>query len=60
MIKFAVSIRPWAVYVKYWTFFVSQGGLTSKWGKHWRPIIARDIEAARRKGIKIRDKETKQ
>lgn len=55
MRKFAVLIQPWAVYVKDWDFYVSQGGLHKPWGKQWRPIMARDIESARRKGLRIRD-----
>jgi hypothetical protein len=50
MKKFAVLIRPWAVYAKEWSFFVEQGGLRDSWGKEWVPIMARDLESARRKG----------
>lgn len=55
MTKFAVLIEPWAVYVKEWDFFIQQGGRRQKWGKKWRPIMARDIESARLKGLRIRD-----
>jgi hypothetical protein len=55
MSKFAVLIESWAVYVKEWDFFVEQGGLAQPWGKKWKPIMARDIESARRKGISRRD-----
>ena len=55
MTKFAVLIEPWAIYVKEWDFFVEQGGMRQKWGKHWRPIMARSIEDARLKGLRIRD-----
>lgn len=56
MKKFAVLIKSWGVYVKDWDFYVSQGGLKQSWGKNWRKIEARDIESARRKGTRIRDK----
>jgi hypothetical protein len=55
MQKFAVLIEPWSVYVKEWSFFLEQGGRRQKWGRRWRPIMARDIESARRKGYRIRD-----
>lgn len=55
MKKFAVLVQPWAVYVKDWLFYVDQGGLRECWGRGWRPILARDIESARRKGERLRD-----
>ncbi len=53
MTKFAVLIQPWGVYVKVWWFFKQQGGTRKKWGRNWRPVMARDIESARRKGKKM-------
>jgi hypothetical protein len=50
MTKFMVLIQPWAIYVKERSFFVAQGGSRERWGKHWRPVQARSIEAARSKG----------
>ena len=55
MSKFAILIKPHGVYVKEWTFFVKQGGTKEDWGKNWKQVEARDIEAARRKGLRIRD-----
>ncbi len=53
MSKFAVLIKPFAVYVKGWGFFVKQGGTKEDWGKSWKQVEAKDIEAARKKGLKI-------
>lgn len=39
-----------SVFVKTYSFWKRQGGLTEPWGKHWEPIIADSIEDARRKG----------
>jgi hypothetical protein len=55
MSKFAILIKPWAVSVKAWWFFVEQGGLKEFWGKEWMPVEAHNIEAARRKGLRARD-----
>lgn len=55
MSKFAILIKPFGVYVKAWGFFVEQGGTTGEWGRSWTQVEARDIEAARRKGLKMRD-----
>ena len=41
------------VFVKEAEFFRSQGGLTEDWGRAWRPITARSIGEARRKGAKL-------
>ena len=53
MQKFAVLVEPWGVYVKEWSFFLEQGGRRQKWGRRWKPIMARDLESARRKGQKM-------
>lgn len=42
-----------ALFVKEAGFFTSQGGLTQPWGKHWRPVVARSIDDARRKAAEI-------
>ena len=47
MEKYYILVEPWAVYVKEGNFFESQGGLTSDWGKYWRPVYADSIEHAR-------------
>ncbi len=39
-----------AVFVKEAEFFIQQGGMTDLWGKRWMPVIAEDIEHARRIG----------
>lgn len=41
------------VFVKEATFFVSQGGLSQEWGKHWEPVIASSVGEARRMGAKL-------
>lgn len=33
--------------VKTVEFFTQQGGLTQEWGKHWYPVLAREMEHAR-------------
>ena len=53
MTRFAVLVEPSAVFVKDWAYFLSQGGRRLAWGRRWRPILARDIESARRKGQKL-------
>lgn len=53
MRDFMVLIQPWAVYVKERGFFIQQGGNRDAWGKAWRRVKARDIESARRKGLKM-------
>lgn len=53
MNKYMVLIEPWGVYVKERAFFIEQGGGREEWGKAWRPVEARDIEAARNKGKKM-------
>ena len=53
MTNFMVLIQPWAVYVKDRAFFEEQGGFRDSWGKSWRPVKARDIESARRKGQRM-------
>ena len=55
MKKYAVLIQPWGVGVKEWWYYVEQGGLRQKWGKHWRGIFATSIEDARIRGFRIRD-----
>lgn len=42
-----------SVFVKERSFFVSQGGDTQAWGKHWVKVIANSIEDAREQGCKI-------
>lgn len=39
--------------VKEGEFFKSQGGLTQKWGKDWKPLQAFSIGDARRKGAAL-------
>lgn len=56
MKSFAVLIEPWAVYVKDWDFFVSQGGETAEWGKSWCKMQAKDLDDARRKGQALGEK----
>lgn len=56
MNKYYILICPWAVYVKEAGFFVSQGGLTSKWGQAWVKVEAEGIEEARVIGVNRRDK----
>ena len=53
MHDYMVLIQPWAVYVKERGFFIEQGDLRDAWGKAWRRVKARDIESARRKGLKM-------
>lgn len=54
MKQFAVLVRPWGVYVKSWSFFIRQNGLTQAWGRDWVMIPAKDIEAARATGERRR------
>ena len=54
MNTYYILIEPWAVYVKEANFFVSQGGLTAKWGAKWQKIDAESIDDARSKGEQIR------
>ena len=35
------------IFVKEESFFISQGGLTAKWGRAWRKVQADSIEHAR-------------
>ena len=51
--KWFYVIKTWAnrVFVKEAKFFISQGGLESDWGKHWKKIKATSIEEARQKGM---------
>lgn len=44
-----------AVFIKEGKFFKDQGGLTSDWGKAWKPIKARSLDHARKIATKIRD-----
>lgn len=46
------SAHP-TVYVKEAAFFISQGGLTTNWGKNWIGINAESIDDARQKGKEI-------
>lgn len=39
-------------FVKEGKFFEGQGGLTSEWGKSWRPILATSIDDARVRAAK--------
>ncbi len=36
------------------SFFIEQGGLRQPWGKHWEPVVAENLYAARNIGIKLR------
>lgn len=47
-------VEPWATYVKGWAFFVSQGGLKQRWGKHWRKTLGRNYEDAKRRAERRR------
>lgn len=46
MNKFAIHSGG-ATFVKEYDFFVSQGGLTEKWGKSWKIIEAENMDQAR-------------
>jgi hypothetical protein len=39
-----------AVFVKELDFFHEQGGFAKPWGQHWTPVVANNIEDARRRG----------
>lgn len=41
------------IFVKEEEFFISQGGLTAKWGRAWRKVQAESIEDARLVGEKL-------
>jgi hypothetical protein len=47
------KVGPECVVVKEAGFFAEQGGLTAKWGKSWRPVVADSIEHAREVGAKL-------
>ena len=48
MEKFAIHIGlTGSTFVKGYDFFVSQGGLTEKWGKYWEIVEAESLQAAR-------------
>ena len=49
MYKYFVLVEPWAVYVKEYDYFISQGGLEQEWGKKWKRLNADSIEDARKK-----------
>ncbi len=53
MNDYMVLIQPFGVYVKERSFFLEQGGRRDNWGKNWRRVRARSIEAARNKGKKM-------
>lgn len=42
-----------AVFVKTLEFYSSQGGLTEEWGTGWTPVMATDLDEARRKGCEL-------
>lgn len=54
MNEYYILVKPWAVYVKEASFFISQGGLKESWGKEWRLVTADDIEDARNIGHRMR------
>lgn len=37
-----------SVFVKELEFFRSQGGFSESWGTHWTPVVATDLEDARK------------
>jgi len=48
MAKFAILVGPsGSTFVKEYDFFVSQGGLTEKWGRNWKIIEADGMNHAR-------------
>lgn len=42
-----------SVFVKTLLFFASQGGFHQRWGRAWTPVVASDLEDARREGCRI-------
>lgn len=56
MKKFAILVNcAGSTFVKDYDYFVSQGGLTEKWGKFWKIIEAEDLDDARVKAIQEPD-----
>lgn len=54
MAKFAIHVNPGgATFVKYYDYFVSQGGLVQDWGKHWTIIEAESMRHARMAAIRL-------
>lgn len=54
MAKFAIHVNSGgATFVKDFDFFVSQGGLKQRWGKHWTIVTARSERFARMKAIRL-------
>lgn len=52
LFKFAIHVSPYgATFVKEYDFFVSQGGLTQKWGQSWKIIEAKNLDDARVRAI---------
>ncbi len=49
-----VARRSGTVFVKEYSFFQEQGGMSEPWGKNWVEVMAMDIEDARRKGCLMR------
>lgn len=48
MEKFAILVGPsGSTFVQVYSFFVSQGGLTEKWGRAWKIIEADGLNHAR-------------
>lgn len=54
MKKFAVLVNSGgATFVKDYDYFISQGGDTEIWGKHWKIVEAESYEAARVLAIQL-------
>ncbi len=47
--KFAINVNKFSgsSFVKFHDYFVSQGGETEEWGKHWKIVEAPDMQGAR-------------
>lgn len=41
-----------SVFVKSLLFFAQQGGFSQEWGRRWTPVVASDLEDARREGCR--------
>lgn len=58
--KYYAILLDWPeVFVKEYSFFVSQGGTKQPWGKNWKKIKAKSIADARAKGHKMFEKKGK-
>jgi hypothetical protein len=42
-----------SAYVKELDFFHEQGGFRQAWGKHWVPVVANNLEHARRRACEL-------